>query len=176
MAHHLRWGILATGRIAHQFAGGLKVSKTGELVAVGSRTFESAKVFTGKHGGKPYASYEEVLGDPRVDAVYIATPHHLHSEWTIKAARAGKGILCEKPFTLDLPEAEHALVAVKEAGVFFMEAFMYRCHPQTLKVKQLVDEGAVGQVTMIASEFGYGMPRDSQNFRFEGAVGGGALM
>jgi len=176
MVHHLRWGILATGRIAHQFAGGVNASETGTLTAVGSRSLESARAFTDEHGGKPYATYEQVLEDPDVDAVYIATPHHLHAEWTIKAAQAGKGILCEKPFTLDLPEAEDALAIVKDSGVFFMEAFMYRCHPQTRKVKELVDGGAIGEVTMIASEFGYGAARDSQNFRFEGSVGGGALM
>src|SRR4051812_34628310 len=103
----LRWGILATGRIAHQFAGGLRVCKTGELVAVGSRTLETAQAFCDKHGGQPFGSYEDVL-EQDLDAVYIATPHHLHAEWTIKAAQAGKGILCEKPFTLTAAEAEHA--------------------------------------------------------------------
>lgn len=176
MAEHLRWGILATGRIAHQFAGGVKASKTGELLAVGSRTLDSAKAFCDQHGGKPYGSYEELLADPKVDAVYIATPHHLHAEWTIKAALAGKGILCEKPFTLNAAEAEESIRAVKEAGVFFMEAFMYRCSPQTLKAKQLVDEGALGDIRMIASEFGFNASRDWDNFRLDGAVGGGALM
>ncbi|HWA84185.1 MAG TPA: Gfo/Idh/MocA family oxidoreductase, partial [Fimbriimonadaceae bacterium] len=176
MSDHLRWGILATGRIAQQFAGGVKASKTGELVAVGSRTLESAQAFTARHGGKPYDSYEAVLDDPSVDAVYIATPHHLHAEWTIKAAQAGKGILCEKPFTLDAAEAEHALAAVKKAGVFFMEAFMYRCHPQTLKAKSLVEEGAIGEIRMVASEFGFNAARDWDNFRLDGKLGGGALM
>src|SRR4051812_12035542 len=105
MAKHLRWGILATGRIAHQFARGVKASETGELVAVGSRSMESAQAFCNEHGGKPHASYEALLADPDVDVVYIATPHHLHAEWTVKTARAGKGILCEKPFTLNAKEA-----------------------------------------------------------------------
>ena len=83
MPDKLNWGILATGGIARQFASGLKVSKTGKLVAVGSRTTESVKAFTDKFGGKPYGSYQEVLEDPKVDAVYIATPHHLHYDWTI---------------------------------------------------------------------------------------------
>ncbi len=175
MADRLRWGILATGRIAHQFAGGVKVSKTGNLVAVGSRTMESAKAFTDRHGGKPCASYDEVLADPEVDAVYIATPHHLHAEWTIKAAQSGKGILCEKPFTLSAAETEETLGAVRSAGVFFMEAFMYRCHPQTLKAAEVVRSGEIGDVTMIASEFGYA-GANTDNFRFVGELGGGALM
>ena len=176
MAAHLRWGILATGHIARQFAGGLKISKTGELVAVGSRSMETAKAFCETHGGKPYGSYAEVLSDPNVDAVYIATPHHLHRENTIQAAEAGKGILCEKPFTLDTADAEEALAAVKKAGVFFMEAFMYRCHPQTRKAKEIVEQGAIGRVTMIEAEFGFNGSRDWNNFRLDGAVGGGALM
>jgi predicted dehydrogenase len=167
---------MATGRIAHQFAGGVKASKTGELVAVGSRSVESAQTFCDQHGGKPYGSYQALLDDSTVDAVYIATPHHMHAEWTIKAAQAGKGVLCEKPFTLNLAEAEEALGAVRKAGVFFMEAFMYRCHPQTLKVVELVRTGALGEVTMIASEFGFNAARDWDNFRLDGAVGGGALM
>src|ERR1700744_2279249 len=101
MAEKLNWGILATGGIAHQFAKGLKHSKTGTLTAVGSRSLESATKFTNEHGGKPYGSYQEVLDDPDVQAVYIALPHHMHYDWTIKTAKAGKAILCEKPFTLN---------------------------------------------------------------------------
>lgn len=176
--HHsrMRWGIMATGRIAHQFAGGVKASKTGDLVAVGSRSIQSAQAFCDQHGGKPYASYQELIEDSDVDAVYIATPHHLHAEWTIKTARAGKGILCEKPFTLNLAEAEAALAEVKKAGVFFMEAFMYRCHPQTLKAVEVVRSGELGEIAMIATEFGFNASRDWDNFRLDGAVGGGALM
>jgi predicted dehydrogenase len=176
MADRLRWGILATGGIARQFASGLPTSKTGTLQAVGSRTIESASAFTEKYGGKPCASYDEVLADPDVDAVYIATPHHLHAEWTVKAARAGKAILCEKPFTLNALEAERALAAVKEAGVFFMEAFMYRVHPQTIKVRELVRSGAIGRPLVVNAEFGFAAGRDWANFRADGAVGGGGLM
>jgi predicted dehydrogenase len=176
MAHHLNWGILATGGIARQFASGLKVSKTGELVAVGSRTSESATKFTEQFGGVPYGSYDEVLTDPKVDAVYIALPHHMHSEWTIKCAKAGKAILCEKPFTLDAPEAERALEAVKSAGVFFMEAFMYRCSPQMIKLRELLAQRVIGDVLQINAEFGFAAGRDWQNFRTVGSLGGGGLM
>ena len=176
MAEQIRWGILATGGIARQFASGLPTSKTGVLKAVGSRTLESATKFTTQFGGKPYASYEEVLSDPEVDAVYIATPHHLHAEWTIKTAQAGKAILCEKPFTLNALEAERTLAEVKKAGVFFMEAFMYRVHPQTLKVKELIQSGAIGRPLVVSAEFGFAASRDWGNFRADGAVGGGGLM
>ena len=176
MADSLNWGILATGGIAKQFAGGLKVSKTGKLVAVGSRTLESAQKFCDVHGGKPYASYDEVLQDPNVQAVYIALPHHMHMEWTIKCAQAGKAILCEKPFTLNALEAEQALAAVKKAGVFFMEAFMYRCAPQTLKLKELLDSGIIGKVSNMNAEFSFHASEDWTNFRGDASVGGGGLM
>jgi predicted dehydrogenase len=176
MADALRWGILATGSIARQFAGGLKVSKTGTLHAVGSRTLESAEKFTAQFGGKPYGSYDAVLADPEVDVVYIALPHHMHAEWTIRCAQAGKAILCEKPFTLNALEAERALAAVDEAGVFFMEAFMYRCHPRTLRLKQLVESGEIGELLQINSEFGFHASENWDNFRADGALGGGGLM
>src|SRR5579883_188069 len=161
----LGWGILATGGISRQFAGGLRASKTGELKAVGSRTDESAAKFTAEFGGKPYGSYDAVLADPDVQAVYIGLPHHMHSEWTIKAAQAGKAILCEKPFTLNKIEAERALAEVKKQGVFFMEAFMYRCHPQTLKVLDLIKSGVIGTPQMIDAEFGFSASREWNNSR-----------
>ncbi len=176
MANQLRWGILATGGIARKFADGLQTCKTGHLAGVGSRTIESATSFTEKFGGKPYGSYEELLADPDIDAVYIATPHHLHYQNTIDVARAGKAILCEKPFTLNALEAEKALAVVKECGVFFMEAFMYRCHPQTQKVKELVQSGAIGNLLNINAEFGFQVGKDWDNFRAVGDLGGGGLM
>jgi predicted dehydrogenase len=176
MAEKLNWGILATGGIARQFGGGLKVSKTGTLTAVGSRTIESATKFTETYGGKPYGSYQEVLNDPAVEAVYIALPHHMHYEWTIKCAEAGKAILCEKPFTLNALEAKRALNEVQKHKVFFMEAFMYRCHPQTLKLKELLQEQAIGDVKVVNSEFGFQAGKGWENFRTDGAVGGGGLM
>jgi predicted dehydrogenase len=176
MASRLRWGILATGNIAHQFAKGLKLSQTGELVAVGSRTLERAQEFATQHGGKAYGSYQEVLNDPNVDAVYIATPHHTHMDDTIAAAKAGKGILCEKPFTLNALEAERALAAVKEAGVFFMEAFMYRCTAQTAKVREWIDSGLIGDVKLVNAEFAFQAGQEWNNFRNDPALGGGGLM
>jgi predicted dehydrogenase len=176
MASSIKWGILATGGIAHQFARGLKESKTGELVAVGSRTIESASKFAEQHGGVPYASYMDVLSDQSVQAIYIATPHHLHYDWTVYCAEAGKGILCEKPFTLNALEAERALTVVKANDVFFMEAFMYRCSAQIAKAKELLDDGAIGELLAINSEFSFAAGKEWKNFRTDADLGGGGLM
>ncbi|MBI1334812.1 MAG: gfo/Idh/MocA family oxidoreductase [Armatimonadetes bacterium] len=176
MSKRLRWGILATGSIANQFAEGLSVCNSGELVAVGSRTLDRATAFCEKHGGTPYGSYAEVYNHPDVDAVYIATPHHMHMDDTIAVAKAGKGILCEKPFTLNAVEAERALAAVKEAGVFFMEAFMYRCTKQTAKVREWISSGAIGEVKLVNAEFAFQAGEDWANFRNDPELGGGGLM
>ena len=176
MARHLRWGILATGSIANQFAEGLKLAQFGELVAVGSRTLSRAEEFCAKHGGKAYGSYKEVLADPEVDAVYIATPHHTHMDDTIAAAKAGKAILCEKPFTLNAYEAEQALKAVEANGVFFMEAFMYRCTPLMAQVREWLASGRIGDVKMVNAEFAFQAGEDWTNFRNDAALGGGGLM
>jgi predicted dehydrogenase/aryl-alcohol dehydrogenase-like predicted oxidoreductase len=161
----LNWGILATGRIAGAFAYGVKHSKTGKLVAVGSRTPEGAESF-GKTWGIPKAkrhgSYEALLADKDVDAVYIATPHPGHAEWAIKAAEAGKHVLCEKPMGMNAAEAMAMFEAAHKNGVFMMEAFMYRCHPQIAEVVKLVRNGAIGEVRMIQSTFGFGVPRNDQ--------------
>jgi predicted dehydrogenase len=172
----LNWGIITAGRISGAFASGLQASKTGRLVATGARDLDRAEAFAAQWGGRGYGSYQAVLDDPEVEVVYIATPHHLHAEWTIAAARAGKAILCEKPFTLDAAEAEAAIAAVREAGVFFMEAFMYRCSPQTRKLASLLNEGAIGTVRAVTAEFSYGSNPDAGNFRNEPTQGGGGIM
>ncbi len=176
MADSIRWGVLATGSIAKQFVKGLKVSKTGVLQAVGSRTLERAQEFTAEFGGIPHGSYEGILANPEVDAVYIATPHASHAEWTIKAAAAGKGVLCEKPFTLNLKEAEEALTQVRRHGVFFMEAFMYRCAPQTRKLAEFLDQKVIGEIKSINAEFSFHSSHEWNNFRTTNQGGGGGLM
>lgn len=174
--NHVRWGILATGSIAHKFARGIKHSRTGVLTATGSRSLEKAATFATEHGGRPYGRYDDVLTDPNVDAIYIALPHHMHAEWTVKCAEAGKHILCEKPFTLNAKDAETALKEVEKAGVFFMEAFMYRCHPQTRELAKMVREGMIGKPLVVNAEFGFAAGRDWENFRTVGTLGGGGLM
>ncbi|HMS54427.1 MAG TPA: Gfo/Idh/MocA family oxidoreductase [Fimbriimonadaceae bacterium] len=172
----LNWGILTAGSIAGAFAAGLNRSTTGTLVATGARDLDRSKAFAAAHGGRAYGSYEEVLRDPDVEAVYIATPHHLHAEWTVKAAEAGKAVLCEKPFTLNYAEAQAALEAVRANKVFFMEAFMYRCSPQMKKFETLIRDGAIGRILSASVEFSYFSGPDRVNFRTERTLGGGGIM
>ena len=135
MNNRLGWGILSTGRIAGIFATGVARSQHSRLVAVGSRTTASAERLAKEFGvSKAHGSYEALLADPEGTAVYIATPHPQHVEWAVKAAEAGKHILCEKPIGVNHAEAMVIAAAAQENGVMLMEAFMYRCHPQTAKV------------------------------------------
>lgn len=173
----LRWGILSTGRIAHKFAEGLAASSTGKLVAVGSRAAEPAEKFAGEYPGiTAHASYEALLADPQVEAVYIATPHPQHAEWCIKAAEAGKHILCEKPITLNAPQFLAVLDAVEQNGVFLMEAFMYRCHPMTAKVVDLVQSGVIGKIQHMQISFGFRAGDNPEGRLMNNALGGGGIL
>lgn len=173
----LKWGILGTGKIAGVFAKGVAASQTGSLVAVGSRTKAAADRFAAEHGGMTvHATYADLIADPEVEAIYISLPNHLHGEWTVKCARAGKHILCEKPFTVNHAEAVSALTAVRESGVFFMEAFMYRCHPQTERLKALLAEKVIGEVRLIQSNFCYNMGPQYENIRLSNPAAGGGVM
>jgi predicted dehydrogenase/diketogulonate reductase-like aldo/keto reductase len=177
MSAHLRWGILGTGGIANTFATALPRSRTGRLVVVGSRSAESAQKFAARHGGaQAHGSYEALLADPKVDAVYIATPHPQHAEWCIRAARAGKHILCEKPLTLNHAEAMVVAEAAREAGVFLMEAFMYRCHPQTQRLVELIRGGAIGEVRMIQATFSFQAGFNADGRLFSNELGGGGIL
>lgn len=173
----LRWGILGAGNFAGTFAKGIAASETGTLVAIGSRTQEGADRFGDEYGvPRRYPSYEALLADPDVDVVHISLPNHLHAEWTVRCAEAGKHILCEKPFTVDHAEAVRTLEAVKKHDVFFMEAFMYRCHPQTARLKTLLDQKAVGDVRLIQCSFCYNMGPRYENIRLRSDVAGGGIM
>ena len=176
----IRWGILGTGGIARQFAAALAESPTGELAAVGSRAQQTAEAFGEEFGvARRHASYDGLLADGEVDAVYNALPNHLHLGWTVKAARAGKHVLCEKPLTVNAAEAERMIAAVRQTDAFLMEAFMYRCHPQTARLVELVGEGAVGEVRVIEATFGYDMGDSDQayeNIRLRRDVAGGGIM
>ncbi len=153
----LNWGILGTGSIARAFAHGLTQSETGKAIAVGSRNQSTAEAFAEEYDiPHRHGSYESLLADDEVQAVYICTPHPFHAEWAVKAAAAGKHILCEKPLGLNHAQGMIMVEAARENGVFFMEAFMYRCHPQTAKLVELVKDGAIGEVRMIRASFGFG--------------------
>lgn len=140
MSQKLKWGILSTGRIARTFARDLRESCTGELIAIGSRTQEAAEQFGEEFGVKyRYPTYTGVLENPEVEVVYICPINPLHAEWAIEAAEAKKHILLEKPFTVNVREAEQVIEAARRNDVFLMEAFMYRCHPQTKRLVELIE-------------------------------------
>jgi len=171
------WGILGTGKIAGTFARGLQASKTGKLLAVGSRSAESAARFGDQFAvPRRYASYEGLLADPQVDCIYISLPNHLHARWTVRCAEAGKHILCEKPLATNAAEAMTAIEAVRANNVFLMEAFMYRCHPQTARLAELVRSGAIGEVRLIEAHFSYNMNGPQANIRQQNEASGGGIM
>ncbi len=177
MSKALNWGIIGTGTIAHIFAGGIARSNTGTLLAVGSRTQDAADSF-GETWQVPrcYGSYIELLKDKDVEAVYISTPHPLHAEWAIKAADAGKHILCEKPLALNYAQAETIIEAARRNDVFLMEAFMYRCHPQTAKLVELIRSGVIGRICVIQATFSFQSDDDPKGRLLNKALGGGGIL
>ena len=177
MTAKLNWGILATGMIARKFATDLPGSRTGRLVAVGSRTREAAEKFAADFSGvRAHGSYEALLADPEVQAVYIAPPHPQHLEWTLRAAAAGKHILCEKPLALNRTDAGRMIDAARQHSVFLMEAFMYRCHPQTARLAELVCNGAIGELRVIQATFSVNFPFDPAHRLYNKALGGGGIL
>ncbi len=173
----LNWGILSTGRIAQVFAHAVLESKTGRLAAVGSRTISSARRFASQFRiPQAHGSYSALLQDPTVDAVYIATPHPSHAQWAIRAAKAGKHILCEKPLTMNTGETQRVIAAIKRHKVFLMEAFAYRPHPQTAKLLELIRRGTIGEVRLIQSSFCYNAAYDPSNRIFNRKLGGGGIL
>ena len=177
MSVKLRWGIIGTGSIARTFASGLAHSKTGRLIAVGSRSQSNAEQFADEFKiNKAYASYETLLADTDVDAVYISTPHPSHAEWSIKAAEAGKHILCEKPMTINAGEAMAVIEAARRHDVFLMEAFMYRCHPLTERLVELLRSRKIGDVRVIRATFGFDAGYNLQSRLLNNALGGGGIL
>jgi predicted dehydrogenase len=177
MAKKLNWGILTTGWIARKFTTDLLQSQTGRLVAVGARRLADAQKFAADFGGaKAHGSYEALLADPEVKAVYIGTPHPWHAEWAIKAAAAGKHILCEKPLTLSLADTERVIAAARHHRVLLMEAYMYRFHPQTKRVVELVRSGIIGEVRLIRASFNVMMDFNPEHRMFNKALGGSTIL
>ena len=177
-ASKLRWGILSTGKIAHRFAEALSKSSTGQLVAVASRTSEDALKFAEQHGvPHAHADYAALLQNPEVEAIYIAPPHPMHREWAIRCAEAGKHILCEKPAGMSRDEVEEMIGAARRHGVFFMEAFMYRCHPQTETLRNLIRSGEIGPIRMIHATFSYHLGEYDPSHRLVARdLGGGSIL
>lgn len=177
MATRLKWGIIATGTIARSFAKGVAHSRHGVVHAVASRTPAAADAFAGEFGvPQAYGSYAALLADPQVDAVYIATPHPQHVEWAIAAAAAGKHVLCEKPLGLTRDEAARAVEACRKANVLLMEAFMYRCHPQTARIVEIVQSGVLGRIGLVQAAFGYAGTFDPTNRFWSKELGGGGIL
>jgi predicted dehydrogenase len=170
-----QWGVLGTGRIARKFTAALRPSEDVGVLALASRDAARAEEAARELGvTRAYGAYESLLADPDVQGVYIALPNHLHAAWTISAARAGKHVLCEKPLALTLAEAEAMFGAAREHGVWLMEAFMHRFHPQTLAVQRLLAEGALGRVRLVRVDFGMLQSRDRET-RWRPEMGGGSL-
>ncbi len=170
------WGIIGTGSIARKFAGALQASASEQGVAVASRDAERAATFAAEQGiARSYGSYAELLADPAVELVYVALPNALHAEWSMAAARAGKHVLCEKPLGRNAAEATAMFEVARLSGTWLMEAFMYRFHPQTLKVQELLRDGAIGPVKQIRASFSFYVA-DTNNVRLSAELAGGALM
>ena len=174
-----RFGILGCGGIAGVFAEAVRSeSKAAQIAAAASRDRQKAQAWAAERGISKACTYEELLEDPEIDAVYIALPNSLHAEWIARCAEAGKHILCEKPLTRTAAEAEEAVRKAEEAGVVLIEAFIYRFHPQTARIRELLDEGAIGPLRHVEAAFSYALDEEgrAQNIRTSAELAGGALM
>ncbi|MCV9388771.1 Gfo/Idh/MocA family protein [Reichenbachiella ulvae] len=173
----IRWGILGPGAIAQQFAHDFQFVTKGELVAVASRSKERGEAFAKEYGiPKVYNSYEALYADPEVDAIYVATPHNFHLEQSSAALKAGKAVLCEKPITINPAELEELLVVAKDTNQYLMEGMWTYFLPAIQKAQQWVDEGRIGTVHHIISDFGYPVPFDANGRMFNPDLAGGALL
>jgi predicted dehydrogenase len=176
----IRWGILATGKIAHAFAADLALLPDAELVAVGSRRIESAQAFAEQYAqGRAVAahgSYEELVADPNVDVVYIATPHSLHLDNARLAFEAGKHVLCEKPLTLSVADSEQMIALAREHGLFLMEAMWTACHPGVRALQKRLANGEFGRPRHVHAEIGFVVDADPSDRMLNPDLGAGALL
>ncbi|MGD6968085.1 Gfo/Idh/MocA family protein [Rossellomorea vietnamensis] len=173
----IKWGILGTGSIAGVFAKDLAFAENTERTAVGSRSLESAEKFAEEYGvSRAYGSYEELLQDSEVDAVYIATPHPFHKENALACLRAGKAVLCEKPFTVNSGELEEIVEFARDQKLFLMEAMWTRFLPSIVKVREWIENGEIGEVLLMKADLGFRAPWDPQWRLLNPDLGGGALL
>lgn len=177
MTAPVRWGLLATGGIAHAFARDLPHVPDAVITAVGSRRFESAQRF-GEEFGVPnrHGSYEDLVRDPEVDAVYVSTPHPMHRDCTLLAVEAGKAVLCEKPFAMSADEAREMVGAARARGVFLLEAMWTRFLPHVARIREILAAGTLGELVYLTAEHGQWFPRDPAHRLFAPSLGGGALL
>jgi len=173
----IRWGILGPGRIAEDFFAGVAQSDTGRVTAIGTRNPQKPGLAKRFPGARIVDGYDALLADRDIDAIYIATPHPIHAEWAIKAAEQGKHVLCEKPMGLSAAEAEAMQEASRQAGTFLGEAYMYRLHPLTLKLIELLEAKTIGDVRLIKSSFGFAKtPFDPEHRLFSNEFAGGGIL
>lgn len=172
----VRWGLLSTARINRRLIPPIRASKRSTLAAVASRELAKAQAYAAEWEiPRVFGSYEELLDSNEIDAVYVSLPNHLHAEWTIKALRAGKHVLCEKPFAVSVEEVDRMMTASQETGGVLQEAFMYRHHPQTKLAETWVREGRLGEITLVRGIFSFYMTNREGNVRLNPTYGGGAL-
>jgi predicted dehydrogenase len=177
MRDTIAWALAGTGGISNQFVTGLKAARGARALAAVSRTKEAALDFARKHGmEKAYGDYDEMLADPAVDIVYIGTPHTTHRELVLKAIRAGKAVLCEKPVCINSAEFAELCAAAGERGVFFMEAMWTRFVPPVCKVREWLAQGLIGEVRMVQANFGFRTDWEPQKRLLNPNLGGGALL
>ena len=176
----VRWGIIGPGEIANNFADGLSRSYSGELKGIASKNENRRKTFGDKYSINNdfrFSNYEDILNSNEIDAVYISLPHTFHAEYSIKAAGKGKHIICEKPAAVNFNEGIRVVQAVKEAGVFYAEGFMYRCHPQIPALVKMIKENKIGNIKHIKSSFGFNIGNIIPNSRlFNIELAGGAIL
>ncbi|MCE6994195.1 Gfo/Idh/MocA family oxidoreductase [Saccharothrix sp. S26] len=176
MPNKLRWGVVATGGIADVVTGDLRLLPDVEVLAVSSRALPKAEAFAAKHQiPRAYGDYADLLADPDVDVVYVATPHVQHHVVTRAALEAGKHVLCEKPATLTLAELQDVVDLARERGLFFMEAIWTRFNPLIVRMSELIAEGAIGEVRSVHADFGFALDYDPAHRLWNRALGGGSL-
>ncbi len=177
MVEKIRWGILGTGAIAAKLAEGLAILSEAELVAVGSRSRASAESFAARFNvPHRHASYEALAADPAVDVVYVATPHPFHKENSLLCLEAGKAVLCEKPFTINAAEAEAVIATARARKLFLMEAMWTRYLPLTIRLREMLAAGVIGDIRMIVADLGFQFDYNPQGRLFNPDLGGGALL
>jgi predicted dehydrogenase len=172
----MRWGLLSTANINRAILEGARGTDEATVVAVASRDRSRAEQYAREHGiERAHGSYEALLEDPEVDAVYVSLPNSLHVPWSIRALEAGKHVLCEKPLTRRAAEAEEAFAAAERAGRLLAEAFMWRHHPQARRVRELLDEGRIGRLRLVRGTFSFNLQREG-DVRLAADLDGGSLM
>lgn len=177
MAEPLRWGVIGTGSIAGTFTDDLALTDSGRVVAVGSRTPESAERFASRHGiPNHHGSYQALVEDPEVDVVYVATPHPMHHHDAMLAIDAGKPVLVEKAFTINAAEAEDLVAAARSSRLFLMEAMWTRFLPHVVEIRRLLAEGTLGDIVTVMADHGKWFPEDPRSRLFAPELGGGALL